>query len=98
LFGLYGLYYALFEGASKAFIADLVSDEKRGTAYGLYSAAVGLTAFPASLIAGILWQGVGAWKGFGPSAPFLFGGGMALIATILLVFWMQPNQTPSRGW
>jgi len=87
-FGLYGIYYALFEGASKAYIADLVPAEKRGTAYGLYSAAVGLTALPASLIAGLLWQGLGAWKGYGPSAPFLFGGFLALVAALLMIFWL----------
>jgi MFS family permease len=80
LFGLYGLYYAMAEGAGKAFIADLVPPERRGTAYGLYNAAVALTAFPASLIAGILWQGVGSWGGFGPSAPFLFGAVLSLAA------------------
>lgn len=87
-FGLYGVYYALFEGASKAYIADLVPAEKRGTAYGLYSAAVGLTALPASLIAGLLWQGLGTWKGFGPSAPFLFGGLLGFAAALLMIFWL----------
>jgi MFS family permease len=80
LFGLYGIYYALTEGAAKAFVADLVPAERRGTAYGLYNAAIALTAFPASLIAGILWQGVGSWSGFGPSAPFLFGAILSLLA------------------
>ncbi len=85
LFGLYGIYYALTEGASKALIADLVPDEKRGTAYGLYAAAVGLSAFPASLIAGLLWSGVGGWQGFGPSAPFFFGSALTIAAGLL--FW-----------
>lgn len=85
LFGLYGIYYAMTEGAGKALIADLVPDDKRGTAYGLYAAAVGLTAFPASLIAGILWSGVGSWAGFGPSAPFFFGAGLTILAGLL--FW-----------
>lgn len=80
LFGFYGIYYALTEGAAKAFVADLVPAERRGTAYGLYNAAIALTAFPASVIAGILWQGVGSWGGFGPSAPFLFGAGLSLAA------------------
>ena len=83
LFGLYGVYYALTEGSAKAFIADLVPAEKRGTAYGLYNAGIALTAFPASLFAGILWQGIGSWKGFGPAAPFLFGASLALIAAVL---------------
>jgi MFS family permease len=92
-FGLYGVYYAAIEGVSKAYIADLVPAEKRATAYGLFSAAVGLTAFPASLIAGVLWQGVGMWAGFGPSAPFLFGGGLALIAVALFGFWLPKAES-----
>ena len=80
LFALYGLYYAATEGVAKALVADLVPDTQRGTAYGLFNAAIGITALPASLIAGLLWQGLGTWSGFGPSAPFLFGAFMALLA------------------
>ncbi|MDP2976627.1 MAG: MFS transporter, partial [Anaerolineales bacterium] len=86
LFGLYGIYYAATEGVAKALIADLVAPQRRGTAYGLYNAAVGLTAFPASLIAGLLWQGAFGWAGFGASAPFFFGAVMALLAGVL--FWI----------
>ena len=85
LFGLYGVYYAATEGTAKALVADLVPDTQRGTAYGLFNAAIGLTALPASVIAGLLWQGLGAWTGFGASAPFFFGASMALLAMIL--FW-----------
>lgn len=87
LYGLYGLYYGMVEGTAKALVADLVPEAKRGTAYGVYNAAVGLTAFPASLIAGILWQGVGPWQGFGAPAPFLFGSGLAFLSVALLVAW-----------
>ena len=85
LFGFYGIYYAATEGVAKALIADLVPESQRGTAYGLFAAAVGLTALPASPIAGLLWQGVGSWTGFGASAPFAFGAAMSLLAGIL--FW-----------
>ena len=83
LFALYGLYYASIEGAAKALVADLVPQQQRGTAYGFFNAAIGITVFPASLIAGLLWQGLGAWRGFGPSAPFFFGAFMALLAGVL---------------
>jgi len=86
LFGLYGIYYAMTEGTAKAYVADLVPAERRGTAYGLYNAAIALTALPASLIAGILWQGLGSWSGFGPAAPFVFGAGMALGAAGVFLF------------
>lgn len=85
LMGAYGLYYGLTEGVAKAFVADLIPSERRGVAFGAYNAAVGLTAFPASLIAGLLWQGAGAWKGFGPSAPFIFGAILALLSSGLLL-------------
>jgi len=93
-YALYGIYYGLVEGTAKAFVADLVLPEQRGTAYGLYNAAVGLTAFPASLIAGVLWQGVGRWSGFGPSAPFFFGAGIALMAVLLLGIWLPGLKKP----
>jgi len=84
LMAVYGIYYGLSEGAAKAFVADLVPSERRGTAYGVYNAAIGLMALPASLVAGILWQGAGGWEGLGPGAPFLFGAVVALLAAVLL--------------
>jgi len=80
LYALYGLYYALTEGAGKALVAELVPDSNRGAAYGLYNAAIGLMALPASLIAGVLWNRVS------PAAPFAFGAAMAFLAYIGLRF------------
>ncbi|HTP07459.1 MAG TPA: MFS transporter [Anaerolineae bacterium] len=88
LYALYGGYYGMAYGTANALVADLVPAELRGTAYGSYNAIIGLLAFPASVIAGVLWQGIGAWPGFGPSAPFMFGGTLALIAAVLMAFWM----------
>ena len=87
LYIAYGLYYGLAYGTAKAMVADLVPSEMRGTAYGTYNAILGIIDFPASLIAGLLWQGIGRWGGFGPSAPFLFGSGLAFVAAILLLVW-----------
>jgi len=85
LFALYGLYYAATEGTARALVADLVPESNRGTAYGLFNAAIGITALPASLIAGLLWQGAGTWTGFGAGAPFFFGAVMALLAGLLFL-------------
>ena len=93
LYILYGVYYGLAYGTTKAMVADLVPSELRGTAYGTYNGVLGLLDFPASLIAGILWQGAGSWEGFGPSAPFLFGAVMALLASLLMIFWMPKSKT-----
>lgn len=95
LYALYGLYYAAVEGAAKAFVADLVPSAQRGTAYGFYNATIGLMALPASVLAGVLWQGVGDWPGFGPSAPFIVGAGLALAACALLFLWRWPG--PAQG-
>ena len=92
LYVIYGLYYGMAYGTANALVADLVPENLRGTAYGTYNAVIGILAFPASLIAGILWQGVGHWPGFGPSAPFYFGGGLALLAALLMIFWMPKTQ------
>jgi MFS family permease len=94
LYALYGVYYGLAYGTTKALVADLVPSALRGTAYGTYNAVLGLLDFPASFLAGILWQGAGRWKGFGPSAPFLFGSALALTAALLLYF--HPVLKPSE--
>jgi MFS family permease len=83
LFAVYGVYYGICEGVAKAFVADLVSIERRGTAYGLYNGIVGLMALPASLIAGILWDRVN------PSATFYFGAGLALLAMLGMVLFIK---------
>jgi MFS family permease len=76
LFAGYGIYYGIVEGVALAFIADLVPDEKRGTAYGLYHGVVGITLLPASLLAGWLWQA------FSPAAPFYLGAALAFLAML----------------
>ncbi len=94
LYVVYGVYYGMAFGSANALVADLVPEALRGTAYGTYNATIGILAFPASFIAGVLWQGIGAWNGFGASAPFLFGGSLALLAALLMAFWMP--KAPSQ--
>jgi len=82
LWGLYGLYYGLAEGVARALVCDLVPEDKRGTAFGMYHGVVGITLLPASLVAGWLWQSVN------PAAPFYFGAitaGMAVIGMVLFI-------------
>ena len=79
LFPFYGMYMALTEGVGKAYISNLVSLEKTGTAFGVYQTTIGLCTFFASLIAGLLWTYIGV------SVPFLFGSIMAAISAFLFV-------------
>jgi MFS family permease len=79
LFIGYGIYYGITEGVARAFVADLVPEERRGTAYGLYQGVVGIMLLPASLLAGWLWDTVST------AAPFYLGAGLAFIATLGLL-------------
>jgi MFS family permease len=78
LFAAYGVYYAIIEGVSRAFVADLVPAERRGTAYGWYNGVLSIALLPASLIAGWLWSAVS------PASTFYFGAALAFIAAIAL--------------
>lgn len=85
LFLVYGIYFGLAEGAEKALVADLVRPEQRGTAYGLYNLAFGITVFPASLLMGMIWD----WKG--PTVAFLVSAFMGATAALLLLIFVRPH-------
>lgn len=85
LFVLYGLVFALVDGAERAFVSDLCGAEARGTSLGAYYAAVGVAAIASGLVAGALWQGIG------PEAPFLLGAMAAVVASILLMRIRSPS-------
>ncbi|HSC27962.1 MAG TPA: MFS transporter [Vicinamibacterales bacterium] len=74
----YGLYFGLTEGVEKAWIADMAPSTARGTAFGLYNAALGVGSLLASLLFGLIWTRVS------PQAAFYTGAGLALAATVLL--------------
>jgi MFS family permease len=80
LFAAYGIYYGIVEGAAKAYVADLVPAERRGTAYGYYQGVVGLMLLPASVLAGLLWDKVD------PKWTFYFGA--ILAGAAMLGLWL----------
>ena len=95
LFAVYALFYAFTEGVEKAFVVDLVGDNNRGTAFGLFNFSIGLGALPASLIFGFLYSFFDKrFPGFGGTIAFGFGGTIAIISMILLVMKVKE---PSRG-
>ena len=91
LFLIYGIYFGLAEGAEKALVADLVRPQQRGTAYGLYNLAFGVTVLPASLLMGAIWD----WKG--PAAAFLVSASMGTFAAILLLVLVRTRTDQSGG-
>ena len=76
LFAVYGLFFGLTEGSERALVADMVSLERRGTAFGWYNLAIGLGALPASLMFGFVWDRWGA------PVAFLMGASLALGAAV----------------
>jgi len=80
LFALYGVYMALSEGISKAYICRIASHEFIATSFGAYQTIIGVCTFFSSLIAGILWSNIN------PSAPFIFGSILGVVAGIIFLF------------
>jgi MFS family permease len=81
LFALYGFYGAFNEGIAKAVVSHLSAGDNRAAAMGYFQGTLGLIAFFASAMAGLLWTK------FSPAAPFLVGAGCALVSTIALAVW-----------
>lgn len=79
LLALYGLVLAATEGVEKALVADLVPDERLGTAFGWFHLVGGLMLVPASVGFGWLWHAAGAPVAFGAS------GAVAALAALLLL-------------
>jgi len=79
LFAAYGIYYGLSKGIFKAYIADLVPDHLRATAYGVFNTGLGLALLPASLLMGGVWSMVGSqWA-------FLIAAGLSLLGCLVFL-------------
>lgn len=88
LFAIYGLYSAATDSIQKAFISDMIDNNKKGTGLGIYNALLGITLLPASLIAGSLYDKVNS------SVPFYFGAATAAVSAILmLIFFLKYKRT-----
>jgi len=86
LFAIYGIYFGLTEGVEKALVADFAPQHLRGSAFGLYHLVVGLGAFPASLLFGLVWEKAGMPAAFG------MGAGLAFLAGLLLMTMPAPKK------
>jgi len=81
LFIVFGIFYAIDESQSKAFISDL-ERKKKGTAIGLYNFITGIVYLPASIIAGYLWT-------ISPNYSFAFA---AFISLAAMVFFLSKRK------
>lgn len=78
-FLVYGVYFALTEGAEKALVADLAPAAWQGTAFGFYNATLGVGALGASITFGVLYEY------FSPAVAFGTGSALAAAAAVLLM-------------
>ena len=91
-FIIYGLYTAMVSGVEKAFISEIAPKDLKGTMLGLHSTLVGIALFPASVIAGLLWDYVGGF------APFVFGATLSLISALILQIGLKnSNELPENN-
>jgi MFS family permease len=90
VFAIYGLFYAIDESQSKAFIAD-IEPERRATAIGVYNFVTGTLYVPASLMAGALWA-------FSPSFAFALAALLSLAAIVSFgALWPAAQETAPRA-
>ena len=77
LFAAYGVFFAIDEAQSKAFIAD-VQPDRRATAIGAYNSVTGGLYLLASMIAGALWSA-------GSALAFMFAACTSAAAVVALL-------------
>jgi MFS family permease len=87
--GLWGLHMGLTQGVLAALIAATAPTRLRGTAFGLFGLVAGLATLIASVLAGLLWDRIGA------GATFLAGAAFAAIA--LVAFLLRPGGAGKSG-
>ncbi|OQX80358.1 MAG: MFS transporter [Candidatus Omnitrophica bacterium 4484_70.1] len=78
LFAMYGLSFGIIEGVSRAYAADFVSDNLKGTALGIFHTCISLAVLPAGVIAGILWN-------FNPNFTFIYGTVLGILSILFLM-------------
>lgn len=80
LFGvaLWGVHMGITQGLLARMVADVTPDDLRGTAYGFFNLMSGLAMLVASVLAGLLWDRLGASFTFYAGVVFCVVAGLAL--------------------
>lgn len=91
LFFLYGAHFGLTEPAEKALVKDLAPPEARGRAYGFYNFIIGISAIPAGLLMGTLWESFGAFTALAT------GASIAAASSVALTLWAQTQRQGTRS-
>jgi MFS family permease len=86
---LWGLQMGVTQGLLAAAVADAAPERLRGTAFGIFDLAIGLTTFAASAGAGVLWTFGGA------ASSFMAGAALAAAVIVMLLFRFTPKRAPA---
>ena len=76
---LWGLHLGMTQGLLATMVADTAPNDLRGTAYGFFNLVSGLALLVASVLAGLLWDRLGA------ATTFLTGAGLSLLAIVAVL-------------
>ncbi|MBA3954369.1 MFS transporter [Candidatus Dependentiae bacterium] len=79
IFILAGISAAAVTTLGKAYAADLLPTQLRGTGYGLLQSVEGIGDLISSLTVGLLWTFLGPWAGFSYAASLSFGAALLLM-------------------
>ena len=85
--GLWGVHMGITQGLLARMVADATPADLRGTAYGFFNLVSGIAMLIASVLAGLLWDRLGA------SFTFHAGAAFCVIAALAL-FW---RPAPANG-
>jgi MFS family permease len=86
LFIFFGLMNGALDPVQTSFVADLVEEERRASIIGAFQTAVGVSAFPAGLVIGYLWDVLS------PHSAFLYSIVLTFIALFLLLL-IRPEKS-----
>jgi len=83
---LWGVHMGMTQGLLAAMVAHTATADLRGTAYGAFNLVSGVAMLLASVVAGALWDSLGA------SATFLTGAIFSALALLVLARWRRTGE------
>jgi MFS family permease len=88
---LWGIHMGLTQGLLSTLIAAVAPPRLRGTAFGLFNLVTGIALVAASVLAGVLWERLGA------AATFWAGAAFTAVALAGLAAWRPAAGTERAG-
>ena len=91
LFAAYGIFYGLSDGILRAYVADIVEEENRATAYGVLNTVIGIFLLPASVLMGLVWTQ------FNSQIAFITAAGLGMAGFIIFLVSLIVTKEPKKA-